>query len=213
MYERSRGWGLSVKQVHLSETPPPPSYPTSTPTPQIILKGLFLLTPPTRPSTSHFLRLMKLGKTDCQCVWGQEPERRRERGNKLTGYGERERERRRRSSSECVTKDEESRTAARWQPAPEAKPQGPKVAHCGRTGVCVVLGPSTFSPLAPACSTTAWPSPQCSTGTHHGNTTLTKHPEKENSSPLVCLLSYVFPLLGYILCTLTSQKAFHIYYL
>lgn len=55
---------------------------------------------------------------------------------------------------------------ASWRPASEAKPQGPKVAHCGGTGVCVVLGPFAFSPLAPACSNMAWPSLHCSAGTH-----------------------------------------------
>lgn len=58
------------------------------------------------------------------------------------------------------------RAPASWRPALEAKPQGPKVAHCGGTGVCVVLGPFAFSPLAPASSNMAWPSLHCSTGTH-----------------------------------------------
>lgn len=36
------------------------------------------------------------------------------------------------------------RAPVSWRPAPEARPQGPKVAHCGGTGVCAVLGP--FAP-------------------------------------------------------------------
>lgn len=49
---------------------------------------------------------------------------------------------------------------------PEAKPQGPKVAHCGGTGVCAVLGPFAFSPLAPVCLNMARPNLLCTAGTH-----------------------------------------------
>lgn len=71
-----------------------------------------------------------------------------------------------------AAEEDEGRAPIHWRLAPNPKPQGPKVAHCGWTGVCVVLGPFAFSPLAPACSSMAWLSFHCST-------TMTRKPEKE----------------------------------
>lgn len=73
------------------------------------------------------------------------------------------------------------RAPASWRPAPEAKPQGPKVAHCGGTGVCVVLGPFACSPLAPVCSNMAWPSLHCSAGTHQATQLWPNSPRKKTA--------------------------------
>lgn len=72
------------------------------------------------------------------------------------------------------------RAPASWRPDPEAKPQGPKVAHCGGTGVCVAQGPFAFSPLATASSNMAQPSLQCSAG---GNKALRKQSLEGKQSP------------------------------
>lgn len=83
------------------------------------------------------------------------------------------------------------RAPASWRPAPEAKPQGPKVAHCGGTGVCVVLGPFAFSPLAPACSNMAWPSLYCSAETHQATQLWPNSPRRKTVlCSSVCPLSY-----------------------
>lgn len=43
------------------------------------------------------------------------------------------------------------RAPVSWRPAPKARPQGPKVAHCGGTGVCAVLGPFAPAQLSQVC--------------------------------------------------------------
>lgn len=99
------------------------------------------------------------------------------------------------------------RVPACWQPAPEAEPQGPKVAHCGGTGVCVVLGPFACSPLAPACSNMTRPSLHCSAGTHQATQLWPNGPRKKTS--LLCssvCLSF--------LCLVTNPlRSSHIFYL